>query len=88
MVPISKELGHYEYYDHFSAVSNYTVNNKLEWLRGKEIKHKAERRDNSEDRFRMEGELDRTYYHQITNKGNTSHIDYQMEIETLQKRID
>ncbi len=88
IVPMSKELDHCEYFDHSSAVSNDTVDKELEWLRGKEIKHKAEHRANSEDRIKMEGELDRTYSHQITNKRNKSHTDYKIEIENLQKQID
>ena len=88
IVPMSKELDHCEYFDHSSAVSNDTVDKELEWLRGKEIKHKAEHRANSEDRIKMEGELDRTYSHQITNKRNKSHTDYKIEIENLQQQID
>ncbi|KAH3850402.1 hypothetical protein DPMN_092813 [Dreissena polymorpha] len=83
-----KDQNHCKYFDQFSTVSNDTVDKGLQWLRRKEIQLEEEHHANSEDRIKIEGEIDRTQCYQLIHKCNKREMDFEMEMETLQKQIE
>ncbi|KAH3851811.1 trichohyalin-like [Dreissena polymorpha] len=83
-----KDQNHCKYFDQFSTVSNDTVDKGIQWLRRKEIQLEEEHHANSEDRIKIEGEIDRTQCYQLIHKCNKREIDFEMEMETLQKQIE
>ncbi|KAH3825937.1 hypothetical protein DPMN_127824 [Dreissena polymorpha] len=83
-----KDQNHYKYFDQFSTVSNDTVDKGLQWLRRKEIQLEEEHHANSEDRIKIEGEINRTQGYQLIHKCNKRDMDFKMEMETLQKQIE
>ncbi|KAH3892296.1 hypothetical protein DPMN_016411 [Dreissena polymorpha] len=83
-----KDQNHCKYFDQFSTVSNDTVDKGSQWLRRKKIQLEEEHHANSEDRIKIEGEINRTQGYQLIHKCNKRDMDFKMEMETLQKQIE
>ncbi|KAH3821928.1 hypothetical protein DPMN_123696 [Dreissena polymorpha] len=71
-----KDQNHCKYFDQFSTVINDTVDKGLQWLRRKGIQLEEEHHANSEDRIKIEGEIDRTQCYQLIHKCNKREIDF------------